>query len=195
MRAIAAGGLTLGLVLSGCVADTAPGSAPTGSVGPATGEARVPASPAVSTSAVGTREAVPVPDPPRPTDDRAGRVAFARYVLQGWVYALNSNDAQPLLDVSGDEPCDGCAELADELGERAEEGWYVALADVRVSGAEATSEDGVARVVLSVAVPESDTFHRDGSFRSRNPAHPRSSFEVAMTHDGKRFRLLSFSLY
>jgi hypothetical protein len=195
MKAIAAAGLTVGLLLSGCVADTAPESAPTSSVSPGTGGTGVPASPAASTSPVATREAVPVPAPPRPTDDRAGRVAFARYVLQGWVYALNTNEPQPLLDVSGGEPCDGCAELADELAERAEEGWYVALADVRVSGAEVTSEDGLTRVVLSVAIPESDTFHRDGTFRSTNPAHPRSSFEVAMTHDGQRFRLLSFSLY
>lgn len=195
MRAIAAAGLTLGLLLSGCVADEAPESAPTSPVSPATGGAGVPSSPAASTSPRATREAAPVPDPPRPTDDRAGRVAFARYVLQGWVYALNTNDPRPLLDVSGDEPCDGCGQLADELAERTEEGWYVALEDVRVSGAEVSSGDGVSRVVLSVAIPASDTFHRDGTFRSTNPAHPRSSFEVVMAHDGKRFRLLSFSLY
>lgn len=207
MRAIAAGCLALGLLAAACGGDTErPGSASspgaaasattTATAGPSAPADAASAPPAGSTSTAAARTtAPPVPSPPAATNDRVGRDAFARHVLQAWIYALNTNDPQPLLDLSGAEPCDGCAELATELERRADEGWYVALDGVRVSGVELVAEGGAARAVMSVSIPESATFHEDGSFRSSNPGHPRSTFEVAMAHDGTRYRLTSFSLY
>jgi hypothetical protein len=116
-------------------------------------------------------------------------------VLQAWIYALNTNDPTALLDVSGRRPCGGCAELADELGQRRAEGWYVGLDAVEVSRVGITARGDAARAVLAVTIPESGTFHEDGSFRSTNPAHPRSTFEVDMARERGRFRLVSFSLY
>lgn len=188
MRAAAASGVALAVLLAGCNDSGDEGSA------------SAPSSPAVgSPSAASTTSAPPapedVPEPPAATDDRTGRVAFARYVLQAWIHALNTNDPQPLLDLGGGRPCTGCGRLAGELAERTEEGWSVVLRDVRVSGAEVTRDGSRSRVRLSVAIPESTTVHDDGTFRSTNPAHPRSTFEVTMQPRGERFRLVGFALY
>lgn len=187
MRTTAASGAVLVALLTGCSGSAEEESAATS------------ASPSVSPTPASTTTAPPrqvdVPKPPAATDDRKGRVAFARYVLQAWIHALNTNDPQPLVDLGGDRPCAGCRQLAAELEKRADEGWFVALRDVRVSGVEVTRDRSGSRVLLSVAIPESSTLHDDGTFRSSNPAHPRSTFEVTMERTGKRFRLVGFALY
>lgn len=190
MRTAAAAAVVLAVLLTGCTAggdedSAAPSSSPST-------EAASP-DPGSTTSAAADR--VDVPEPPRATDDRKGRVAFARYVLQAWIYALNTNDAGPLLALGGDRPCAGCRQLAAELDERAKEGWYVALQDVRVSAADLATDGARSRVQLTVAIPRSTTLHDDGTFRSTNPAHPRSTFEVTMERQGKRFRLVGFALF
>ena len=192
MRAFAAALLTMSLLATGCSADPEPGASDDSpSVSPSPSVTPAPeASP--------TRAAVQdpaVPNPPRGRNDRRGREAFAEYVLQAWIYALNTNDPQPLVDVSGAEPCGGCRQLQSELEDRAEEGWYVALEGVRVASTRVPTSGRTSRVLMSVNLPESDTFYDDGRFRSTNPAHPRSTFEVEMTYTGKRFRLDAFSLY
>ncbi len=201
MRAIAAGCLAVGLVATACSgpAENTAGDTAEDPVAPASARPSAPsgASPSPSARSTSNAPAAPpeVPQPPRTADDRRGRVTFARYVLQAWIHALNTNDARPLLDVSGDRPCTGCELLAGELEQRAEEGWTVALQDVRVSGAEVTTEGARSRALLSVAIPASSTFHDDGTFRSTNPAHPRSTFEVTMRRERDRFRLVGFALY
>lgn len=192
MRAAAASGVALAVLLAGCsdAGDEGSASAPsTPAAGPPSASGTTSAAPAPEDVAED------VPEPPEATDDRQGRVAFARYVLQAWIHALNTNDPQPLLDLGGARPCTGCGRLAGELAERTEEGWSVVLRDVRVSGAEVTRDGSRSRVRLSVAIPESTTVHDDGTFRSTNPAHPRSTFEVTMQRRGERFRLVGFALY
>ncbi len=195
MRAIAAGCLALGLLLSACSGSTEPEQA----AGPASRSPEASSTPggAVSGSPVGsaTPPTATVPEPPRAADDRRGRTAFAEYVLQAWIYALNTNDPAPLLEVSGPKPCTGCAQLARELKSREKQGWYVALQGVRVSSTEVTTSARTARVVMAVQIPESASYNEDGTFRSTNPAHPRSRFAVEMTRKGSGFRLESFSLY
>lgn len=192
MRAITAGVLTIGLLVSGCsgterpAASSSPSSSPTVAPSAETGG---------ETSAETGPSSAPAPEPPPATNDSSGREAFARYVLQAWIYSLNTNDAKALLDISGAKPCEGCAELAAELESRREAGWYVALEGVRVTRVDLTGRGRSARAVMSVAIPESSTYNEDGSYRSSNPAHPRSTFEVAMARAGERFRLVAFSLY
>lgn len=190
MRSAVASVIALAVLLSACsdAEDPGPGSS---APSPAA-EASTPAPPGTTTA---PPRQVDVPEPPPATDDRKGRVAFARHVLQTWIHALNTNDPQPLLDLSGDRPCTGCRQLAAELASRAEEGWSVALQGVRVSGADVGTDGPRIRAQLSVAIPESVTLHDDGSFRSTNPAHPRSTFEVTMERQGERFRLVGFALY
>lgn len=45
---------------------------------------------------------------------------------------------------------------------------------------------------MSVAIPESDSYNEDGTYRSTNPAHPRDIFEVEMRYTSSGFELLSF---
>ncbi len=193
MRAFVAGCLALGLLLSGCSGPDEPRSAPAPSAHQspeASGSTSGPSSarPSAATAAV--------PGPPPATDDRRGRLAFAEYVLEAWIHALNTNDPAPLLAVSGHRPCDGCSDLAGELRKRDRQGWHVALEGVRVSATDLSSRSGrTTRVVLSVEIPESASYNDDGSFRGTNPAHSGSRFAVEMTHVGGRFRLDSFSLY
>lgn len=196
MRAIVTWCLALALAAAGCSGGdaTQARSNATPSSGSSAGPPPDEASPGPST----VREdgaGVEVPEPPAARDDRRGRAAFAEYVLQGWVHALNTNDPQALLAVSGERPCGGCRQLAAELGSRAEEGWSVALEDVRVASSRVRREAGTSRVLLSVSLPASDTFFDDGTYRSTNPAHPRSTFEVEMTYSDRRFRLDAFSVY
>ena len=196
MRAIVTWCLALALAAAGCSGGEASQahSDSTPSSGTSAGPRPDEASPGPSTG----REdgaVVEVPQPPAGRDDRRGRAAFAEYVLQAWVHALNTNDPQALLAVSGDRPCGGCRQLAAELESRAAAGWSVALEDVRVASSRVRREAGTSRVLLSVSLPASDTFFEDGSYRSTNPAHPRSTFEVEMTYTDRRYRLDAFSLY
>ena len=39
-----------------------------------------------------------------------------------------------------------------------------------------------------------EAFNENGTYRSTNPAHPRSTFEVEMTYTVRRFRLEAFSV-
>jgi hypothetical protein len=196
MRAITAGVLTIGLLVSGCSSTEQPASSASPSASPsAAPSAKTGAETSAAPGAEPGPSTAPAPEPPPATNDSTGRDAFARYVLQAWIYSLNTNDAQALLDISGAKPCEGCAELAAELESRREAGWYVALEGVRVTRVELTGQGRSARAVMSVSIPESSTYNEDGSYRSSNPAHPRSTFEVAMAHGDRRFRLVAFSLY
>lgn len=199
MRALAAGSLVLALLGGGC-STGAPGPADAQRTPLASPPSRSPGvptgTPAASPDGTAAPRSTPsVPGPPPARDDRPAREAFAEYALQAWIHALNTNDPGPLLALSGARPCDGCRQLAAELRERAKEGWYVDLRDVRVWSARSVGEGRTTRVVLAVSLPESATYFLDGSFRSTNPAHPRSTFDVEMTFTGKRFRLDAFSLY
>lgn len=189
MKAAAAACLVLGLLLSACSGAADPGA------GASSSSATVASpSPTPVPEESGT-PAARAPQPPAAKNDRRGQIAFAKYVLQAWIYALNTNDPAALLDVSGARPCGGCPELVKELEKRERQGWYVRLEGVRATVGQVKPARGSSKVVLSVAIPESDTYNADGSFRSTNPAHPRSRFEVTMTHTRNRFRLVSFSLY
>ena len=191
MRAIAAGCLALGLLVSGCNGADDRSSAPPPSSGPAA-DASPPADTAPSGAADSTTA---VPEPPPGTNDRHGRTAFAEYVLEAWIYALNTNDPKPLLSVSGRRPCDGCGTLVAELKKRKEQGWHVALQGVRVASTRISQSGSTSRALLSVEIPASSSYNDDGTFRAINPAHPGSRFTVEMTHTDGRFRLESFSLY
>lgn len=187
-RSALVSGLVL-VLLAGCSGDADPQRRTTD----AASATPTPASPTATAGATAT--AAVVPSPPPATDDRAGQVAFAEYVLEAWVHALNTNDADALLALGGRRPCEGCGELADELATRAEDGWYVALDGVRAGDPRVTSEGPLRRVQLSVSVPESASYHTDGRFRSANPAHPDRTFEVVVRLVRDAFRLISFSMY
>ena len=179
------------LLTSACTTDTGPGAGAPSSASPS---AAASPSPSPSADPSADQGAASVPDPPRGRHDRATARRFAEYALQAWIHALNTNDAGALLRVSGDRPCDGCAALRRELTRRERQGWYVALRDVRVRGADVVLAGRTARVRLTVDLPESQSLEKDGAYRSTNPAHPGSTFEVRMVHTRNRYRLTAFSL-
>lgn len=194
MRAITAACLALALLLSACSggADETAADPPTSSPAPPVSDKPADPSPDPDASSAAPVE---VPEPPRGRNDRGGRREFGEYVLQAWIHALNTNDPQALLDAGGGRPCQGCAPLARELHRRDRQGWHVVLDGVRVSRVSDTGDGRRGVVTMRVTIPESHSYHDDGSYRSTSPAHQRSTFEVEMRHTGRRFELVSFGLY
>ncbi|HEX6248125.1 MAG TPA: hypothetical protein VFZ64_09670 [Nocardioidaceae bacterium] len=194
MRAITAACLALALLLSACSsgADETAAVPPTSSPSPLLPEASEAGSPSPAEQSA---PPVEVPEPPQGRNDRRGRRAFGEYVLQAWIHALNTNDPQALLDAGGRRPCQGCSPLARELRKRDRQGWHVVLDGVQVSRTRDTADGRRGVVTLRVTIPESHSYHDDGSYRSTNPAHPRSTFEVEMRHTGRGFELVSFGLF
>lgn len=141
-------------------------------------------------------EPPPMPEPPRPRPGPKGQRAFAQHVMASWAWALQANDAAPLLEAgrSAKRPCEGCRELDRELRKRDRQGWYVDLPALAVERTR-LRRDGDQVVARSrVDIPESDTYFYDGSFRSTNPAHDDATFLVRMRKAADRYVLVSFTL-
>jgi hypothetical protein len=124
-----------------------------------------------------------------------GQRAFARYVIGAWGYALRTNDSGPLLSLSPrKQPCEGCASLARELTNRDKQGWYVDFSGADVTRLSLVERAGLTIVNATVDIPQSNSFNDDGSYRSSNPAHPDSGFQVRMKLVKKKYQLLSFTV-
>jgi hypothetical protein len=140
----------------------------------------------------------PAPEPPKPPatkDTEAGRRAFAQFVIDSWSYALATNDASALTDLSPKSgQCEGCAEFAAELKKRRKQHWYVDFPGVKVLRTELSPGDlpGVWVATATINVPASTSYFRNGAVRNENDAHRGATFEVRMRLDGKRFSLLAF---
>ena len=136
------------------------------------------------------------PQPPRARRGPAGQEAFARFVMDAWSWSLRTNDASPLLDagVSRKQPCDGCTTLARELDGRVEAGWYVDFPGLTVERTRLRPDAGAVVAVSKVAVPESDSYLDDGSYRSTSPAHDDATFTVTMRWVKGAYRLVSFTV-
>lgn len=183
--------LLVALVLAGCTGGATPTGAPaSGTSGPSSSGTSDAATPdqAATTGTAG------VPTPPSGPDTPAGRRAFARYVLQAWVYALGSNDAGPLVSAGRRGRCGGCAALERELSRRADRGWSVALPAVAVRGSSQRRGGRTTSVTLDVDIPAGSTRFDDGRFRSSTPAHPGTRFVVEVARTPERFVLVSYGV-
>jgi hypothetical protein len=116
--------------------------------------------------------------------------------MDAWSWSLRTNDASLLLDagVSRKQPCDGCTALARELDDRVEEGWYVDFPGLVVERTRVRRDGGDVVATSEVAVPESDSYLDDGSYRSTSPAHDDATFTVTMRWVKDTYRLVSFTL-
>ncbi len=113
--------------------------------------------------------------------------------MDAWGYALSTNDARPMLRLGpAGKPCGGCPRLRAELRQRAEQGWYVDFPGAEVRRNEVTTVSLGSTARMTVAIPESESYNGDGSYRSTNPAHPRTSFDVRMRFTDTGFQLLAF---
>ena len=188
VAAIAA--LLLAGSLAGCSDDTDEPDA--SDTTPSASASESPSSPSASPSA----EPKPkLPKAPPAKDTAAGREAFAEFVIARWGYALQTNDASALTDLSPKAgPCEGCAELEAELKTRKKEGWYVDFPGAKVVKMKvAPGEDpGVQVATATINVPASTSYFEDGEVRNENEARKGASFEVRMRLDGKSYVLLAF---
>lgn len=170
-----------------------PGSSSSASVSPAGTPSTTPsanASPVVETPAVPD-----APEPPETSKGRGGQKQFVEFVMAAWSWSLRSNDATPLLEVSlGKDPCRGCTPLRKELESRDADGWYVDFPGLHVDRIRLrpAGRDTVARA--RVDIPQSDTLHEDGSYRSTNPAHDDATFSVRIRLVKGDYRLVSFGV-
>lgn len=186
--------LSTAVAATGCSGeDSAAGEDASGSATPSP-SVTAPVAPAPTEAAAPeTPEPPEPPEPPKAADTRAGKKAFARHVLGTWEYALRNNDPRPLTGLSrGKKACGGCRQLRSELREREQQGWYVDLPPVEIEKTTVENIGGASLATMSVAIPESDSYNEDGSYRSTNPAHPDATFEVEMRHRKRGFELVGF---
>lgn len=141
-------------------------------------------------------EPPPMPEPPRPRPGPQGQRAFAQHVMASWAWALQANDATPLLEAgrSAKRPCEGCRELDRELRRRDRQEWYVDLPAVAVERTRLRRDGDQVVAQSRIDIPESDTYFYDGTFRSTNPAHDDATFLVRMRKAADRYVLVSFTL-
>lgn len=157
-----------------------------------------PSETVTSSPSAAPTESEPTPEPPTPPrvkDSEAGRRAFAQFVVDTWSYALATNDATALTDLSPKSgPCEGCADFAAELAKRRKQHWYVDFPGVKVVKTDVAPGElpGVSVATATINVPASTSYFRNGEVRNENDAHRGARFEVRMRLDGKRFSLLAF---
>lgn len=185
------------LLLGGCGGDGA--SEEDGE--PADQEPVAAATPGPSSPTSGPPER-PVPTLPTGADaladDRSGRAAFAEHVVDTWVYAIATNDPEPLLALSAPgQACGGCRPFARELRQRSEQGWFVALDQVLVTDVAAprrAAPRSPVQVTVTLDIPATYALNDDRSYRSANPSHQDASFEVEMAWRRGGFVLLAYTL-
>lgn len=164
-----------------------PSGSPTGSA--AATEEPSPAEPTVPSPP-------PMPEPPRSGPGPKGQRAFAQHVIASWAWALQANDAEPLVLVSRSPQrlCTGCRDLVRELRKRDRQGWYVDLPAVSVQRTRLRRDGDEVVATSRVDIPESDTYFYDGTFRSTNRAHDDAAFTVRMRKSRDGYVLVSFTL-
>jgi hypothetical protein len=182
---LAAALICAALALTGCGGDETPTSRPT-----PTTATRTPTPTPTPTVPV-----IEKPSLPPATKGPKGQEAFATYVVEGWTYALATNDASILTDVSaGKKPCLGCRELEAELATRASAGWSVYPFDVTIDKVKLSQSNLGTNARIRFDVPETKSFFDDGSLRNTNPAHPNSIFTVSMRLGKTAYELIGFTV-
>ena len=154
-------------------------------------------------SASPTPSATPTPEAPtRPAfaPGDKGQRAFAAYVVDSWGYALSTNDATAVTDLSPSrkEQCRGCRELAKELQRRENQGWHVDFPGATVRRTTLEREDDRILATTVADLPASTSYFDDGTFRNDNEAHQGARFLIDLRIDGKakkrEYVLLAFSV-
>ena len=198
-RSAAATVLLLAATVAGCSEDSDDSPEPAASEPSATPSDAV-ASATESPSPTSSPKPV-LPKAPPAKDNDAGRQAFAELVVERWGYALRTNDATALTELSPQAGlCQGCAELRSELRQRSKQGWYVDFPGAKVVKVDVaptddpTDDPGTHLARATINVPASESKFEDGAVRNENEARKGATFEVRMLLNGKRYSLLAFSV-
>lgn len=136
-----------------------------------------------------------LPQAPKARNTPDGRKAFTEFVVERWGYALATNDASAVTDLSAKgSSCQGCKELEKELAKRSKQEWAVdfpgATVDkitVKGAGAPATFES-----TAVIDIPASRSYFEDGTYRNENEAFKNAEFVVGMKYTQARYVLLSY---
>lgn len=136
-----------------------------------------------------------LPKAPKARNTPDGRKAFTEFVVERWGYALATNEATAVSDLSAKgSSCQGCKELEKELAKRSKQKWAVdfpgATVDkitVKGAGAPATFES-----TAVIDIPASRSYFEDGTYRNENEAFKNAEFVVGMRYTKARYVLLSY---
>jgi hypothetical protein len=136
-----------------------------------------------------------LPKAPKARNTPDGRKAFTEFVVERWGYALATNEASAVTDLSAKgSSCQGCKELEKELEKRSKQEWAVdfpgATVDkitVKAAGAPATFES-----TAVIDIPASRSYFEDGTYRNENEAFKNAEFVVGMKYTEARYVLLSY---
>ncbi|HET7689904.1 MAG TPA: hypothetical protein VFK41_05980 [Nocardioidaceae bacterium] len=132
----------------------------------------------------------PVIQPPQLPDFAAspqGQEAFARYVVESWAFSLTTNDATPLTGLSvGKKPCQGCAELTEELAQRERDGWSVYPFEITIDRVKLIQSKLGTTARVTFDVPETRSLFDDGRLRNTTPAADDAVFTVSLRVEGEK---------
>lgn len=186
------------LVLTGCSGDGGEPTADPAETPASSSSSSSSSSPSGPSSSPTSTPSPTEPDEPRFRGSGAGKRDFVRYIIDGWGYALQTNDASVLLDASGKKPCRGCDTLRSELRERKKEGWSVDFPGAKVRKVKIRRDGPVEVATATVDIPSSQSFFDDGTLRNDNKARKRVPFLIDIRADGRnkkrRWTLVAFSI-
>ena len=187
------------LLISGCSDDTSEAASEPSETPSATDSSSKSTSESPSSSP--TEESEPKPKKPKEPKFRSGKKgqkAFVAYIVDGWSYALRTNDPSVLLGASGKKPCRGCKPVKKELKQRKKEGWYVDFSGAKIRKISFGSRGSIREATAVVTIPKSRSFFDDGTFRNDNKAHKKAKFLIDIEAKGKpkkrHWELVAFSV-
>ncbi len=200
-------GVLLGVgVLAGCSGDepasdstdatsATPSESPGASAGASPAESASEGTAEAEEAADESDEELALPKAPKARNTPDGRKAFTEFVVERWGYALATNDAAAVTDLSAKgSSCQGCRQLEKELAKRSKQEWAVdfpgATVDkitVKAAGAPATFES-----TAVIDIPASRSYFEDGTYRNENEAFKNAEFIVGMKFTKARYVLLSY---
>lgn len=134
------------------------------------------------------------PTPPSPTNDKAGRIAFARYVIKAFEYGFGTNDVSAISSVqltTGKLHCASCDAYARYLKRQKSKGqtrqpWALPVKQAFDQG---QVQPGLNVVDLLVRRPKLADVDTAGTRHRPQKAYPNYLYEIGMTWQGGKWQL------
>ncbi len=138
--------------------------------------------------------AAQAPTPPEAGNDKQGRHAFARYVVEALSYAYATNDPGPINEVAADtatQQCQMCATFTDHLAEQKSRGQSLVGSRYPVASILDTGEVAPGIWVVDVVsdTPAYREVDADGKTLRRYPAQKGYVVEIGMTFNKGSYQL------
>ena len=181
-----------GLLLLACTA-CGSGDAKASSQQQASDSPAASVSPSASASPSGPPQPTK-PTPPSPTNNKAGRIAFARYVMHAFEYGFGTDDASAIMAVSlktGKLHCASCDAYARYLKRQKSKGqtrqpWALPVKSAFDQG---QVQPGLNVVDLLVRRPALADVDSAGTRHRPQKAYPNYLYEIGMTWQANKWQL------